>query len=220
VKVIPIDALFNSSSSRFGQSSVSLLKIDAQGYEARVIKGASQLLWSTSQPTAVQFEFVPKMILGASLVGLGAGSKAKHKARRGSPALDLLDFMRDSGRMCFQMSHIDGRDFSGEALIRFEDFVHMHLEGPCPVLGCSSELICIPHCSIEGTAPTSELVKALMGVAGCTRNDLDDSAVVASLAKGIVSSVSLFPGGSSQELRPQEPQEPRMTLRSSVLSFL
>ena len=197
VNVFTIDSLFNASSTLRDQT-VSLLKIDAQGFEAKVVKGASELLLSKSQPNlVVQFEFVPKMITGAMKVGKGPGARRKGR----HPGLELLEFMRASGRMCFQVSPIDNRQDTRHSLIGFEDFTRMHMLGPCPTLGCSSELICIPHCiarvAEEGGISTDLraqwLVKTLMSTAGCsTSTDLDNSTVMGSLVGEITGSISHF----------------------------
>jgi FkbM family methyltransferase len=81
VSMITLDEfLHNSDDSELRQSYIEFIKIDVQGFEELVLKGATKFLERVNWNIIIECEFSPKMI----------------RARGGNP-LNLLTFMNDHG---------------------------------------------------------------------------------------------------------------------------
>ena len=167
--VFPLDALFEGDSS-LRRFNVSLLKIDAQGYEAHIIRGSKGII--STRINAIQLEFCPKMIHEASKAAATAGQTTQNAHHA---AVELLDMMRLAGKACYQISP-QAKGMKTQDLDHaqtFEDFVDAHFGPGCPVLGCATELLCLParSAALHGGHEDIEAVETVMRVAGCSRNN-------------------------------------------------
>mmetsp|Transcript_16981 Transcript_16981/g.55237 ORF Transcript_16981/g.55237 Transcript_16981/m.55237 type:complete len:415 (+) Transcript_16981:3-1247(+) len=79
-------------------SKVGLLKVDAQGNELNVLRGAATVLNDPKlSPSFLQFEFVPRMI--RHMMAAAPASESSSLAE--DPALTLLEVVRAAKRVCF-----------------------------------------------------------------------------------------------------------------------
>jgi len=158
IQTLPIDLFLEGNASK--RLRVSLLKVDAQGYELNVLRGSSKFLDEQGRVDAVQCEFCPLMLYESEVAtrptimktsaNHSSNSSIEIQADRRLAAVSLLELMRDSGRMCFQISN--GIPLHPTNSLSFEDFVDAHLDpvnSTCPVLGCATEILCLPFCTTE-----------------------------------------------------------------------
>ena len=174
--VFPLDALFEGNSA-LRKFNISLLKIDAQGYEAHIIRGAKDIM--TTRIHAIQLEFGQKMIHEASKV-IGSLALTTLNATRttddAAAAVGLLDMMRLAGKNCYQISSeakgMQHQDFRHAP--SFEEFVDAHFGPECPVLGCATELLCLPARSAAYDDAHEDIaaLKTVMKLAGCSKSVL------------------------------------------------
>ena len=160
VASFPLDALF-SQDSPLRSRNVSLLKIDAQGFELNVVKGASEILTS-GRVGAVQFEFCPLMI-----------HKSQQESGRRNNTLagiELLERMRQAGKLCFQVQETSFSLLGNVA--SFERYAQVHFDeaSTCGTLGCATEIICLPMCSSDAQNPEFLLktIENLSALSGCS----------------------------------------------------
>ena len=140
--------------------------VSAQGFEKHVIEGASALLHEPGRVGIVQLEFSPLMIHKASIA---ESHYTLQKQPKMKAAVELLEIIRQSGRICFQISFQTGLPFEDTSITKFEDFVRMHFQQNCPALGCASELICFPYCAENlGDEPmVKSMLRDLFSSVGC-----------------------------------------------------
>ena len=158
VAAVPIDALLGTSPL----PSVGLLKVDAQGWEAHVFRGARALLCTPGGVRYIEFEFSALMIANAAGdVKSGGGDDDDVHA-----PVTMLEQLRASGRMCFALkSHVHGPHLMDKrvtphrrrGVVDFTQFARQ-LRRPlapsderaaCGGLGCAAEIVCVEMCSDE-----------------------------------------------------------------------
>jgi FkbM family methyltransferase len=158
VPTIRLDAVLRGNES--AHPRVALLKVDAQGHELHVLRGAHRLLCDKGAPEFVQLEFAPRMIQ----------QSASLPDDKMAP-LSALELLRRSGRFCFALP-TSRLVPSGVGSISHEGFVGLHRyssdtqeTSACGRLGCHSELYCIELCRTHGRdavqAKLSRLFRAL-----------------------------------------------------------
>jgi hypothetical protein len=187
VPILTLDSLLARNDGVRGgpvsDRNVSLLKMDVQGFELRVIQGAWNLLSQPNRVKRIQFEFSPLMISQSSSNKLAP--------------LKLLELMRKSKKLCFtveQDPHMKSQQQDGIAdplMIGFEDFVKMHYDpgAECPLLGCASEVVCLPFvdASVESIKPMLEDLYKLLE---CSSDQLISQDTIEQFAQTLATSLS------------------------------
>ena len=159
VAAVPIDALLGAPPL----PDVGLLKVDAQGWEAHVFRGARALLCAPGKVRYVEFEFSARMIANAA----GGAKKGGAGADDVRAPVAMLEQLRASGRMCFALtSHVHGpshiakggvQPHRARGVVDFERFARQlrrplapaDEEAACGGLGCHAEIVCVEMCSDE-----------------------------------------------------------------------
>ena len=146
VATLPLDNVVRHGGYGAGPR-VGLLKLDSQGHELHILRGAPRLLSEPGTPEFMQLEFVPRLISNMNR------AQSDGQQARQAP-LRLLELLRQSGRFCFHdmYSPLNTSTAAGGSL-PFAQFVAAHRHGSeaaetagCGMLGCHSELFCVQLC--------------------------------------------------------------------------